>query len=650
MLIYILVKLVGEAFGLYFKLRFVKYIFLLFELFMIFFYFYFNIYYLFNKYLFLWCLFWLLFLFSFRILNYILVNFEKVFEWKRKEILLRPVVNKIIYYGIWMLPWNIIYWIYFWKLENLWYFRVWICSNRDIFFWKYFKWDCRLFFFKLNNIIFNNNFVFRFMRLMYWDLIRCFLRILLLLASIRKRLLEVSIWLYILNRIFVFCYLSIFYLYFFENIQILNVWLLILLLLVEFIIFYFIGYILKYVILTQNKRFKGVLKAFDGTKIQILIDPLTHTYYIPARTFFEVNNTVWNIILGDSISLNILRKYMIWVNENTEGYYYKNMNILVKKNIRKLYELSSVPFDILPTTRYIMFRLYYFNDGDLRLNQNGYGIIYMKNSYLSFFEKTYAAKSSLLGIRFLLKLNYPINFCFIRKLYINSITEPMEKVIDFFLMDQKITFWKLKLAEMHMSNPELLNIFYVLNFFFNHQIYHTEDYFMSDLYYLNPINNKMPVIKLEGSIKDYKENIKILANFLLYQEEGIVWNKEINKYINKINKEFESNRSYYDKKFLEYYDISRVGDKKFISIGIEKESFIEQMESYFEFNKKVDYNELFHADLDFFKRLDLKIVKIKAFEEGTSLDEQIEMILHVLEELDNDDSDCQEFFNRNCSD
>jgi hypothetical protein len=128
------------------------------------------------------------------------------------------------------------------------------------------------------------------------------------------------------------------------------------------------------------------------------------------------------------------------VNENTEGYYYKNMNILVKKNIRKLYELSSVPFDILPTTRYIMFRLYYFNDGDLRLNQNGYGIIYMKNSYLSFFEKTYAAKSSLLGIRFLLKLNYPINFCFIRKLYINSITEPMEKVIDFFLMDQKITF------------------------------------------------------------------------------------------------------------------------------------------------------------------------------------------------------------------
>jgi hypothetical protein len=73
-----------------------------------------------------------------------------------------------------------------------------------------------------------------------------------------------------------------------------------------------------------------------------------------------------------------------------------------------------------------------------------------------------------------------------------------------------------------MSNPELLNIFYVLNFFFNHQIYHTEDYFMSDLYYLNPINNKMPVIKLEGSIKDYKENIKILANFLLYQEEGIV--------------------------------------------------------------------------------------------------------------------------------
>jgi hypothetical protein len=45
---------------------------------------------------------------------------------------------------------------------------------------------------------------------------------------------------------------------------------------------------------------------------------------------------------------------------------------------------------------------------------------------------------------------------------------------------------------------------------------------MYNFYFLSDMEKKIPAIKLEGSIKDYKENIKILANFLLYQEEGIV--------------------------------------------------------------------------------------------------------------------------------
>jgi hypothetical protein len=62
----------------------------------------------------------------------------------------------------------------------------------------------------------------------------------------------------------------------------------------------------------------------------------------------------------------------------------------------------------------------------------------MKNLHLSFFEKTYAVKSSLLSIRFLLKLNYPANYGMLRGLYKDLIDEPVEKIIDSILMDKKI--------------------------------------------------------------------------------------------------------------------------------------------------------------------------------------------------------------------
>jgi hypothetical protein len=52
------------------------------------------------------------------------------------------------------------------------------------------------------------------------------------------------------------------------------------------------GYIMKYLISTKNKVFTNVLNVGDGIKIQILIDPLTHEFYVPASSCFEVNNTV----------------------------------------------------------------------------------------------------------------------------------------------------------------------------------------------------------------------------------------------------------------------------------------------------------------------------------------------------------------------
>jgi len=91
----------------------------------------------------------------YRGINIILKNFEKIIKWveskeKIKKILLNPKMNKIIYYSVWGLPWNIMYWVYFWVMENGWYVRVWYCSNRDIFFMKYLKWDSRRFFYKVN--------------------------------------------------------------------------------------------------------------------------------------------------------------------------------------------------------------------------------------------------------------------------------------------------------------------------------------------------------------------------------------------------------------------------------------------------------------------------------------------------------------------
>jgi len=62
----------------------------------------------------------------------------------------------------------------------------------------------------------------------------------------------------------------------------------------------------------------------------LMYDPLDLSHYDPARVIFEENNTVWNKILEESVSLNILCQYMLYVNKNTKGYYYYKYEILTK--------------------------------------------------------------------------------------------------------------------------------------------------------------------------------------------------------------------------------------------------------------------------------------------------------------------------------
>jgi len=54
-----------------------------------------------------------------------------------------------------------------------------------------------------------------------------------------------------------------------------------------------VGYILKYAVNELNSKFVlNILDLLDPNVYQLMIDPLTYEYYMPARMFFEVNNTV----------------------------------------------------------------------------------------------------------------------------------------------------------------------------------------------------------------------------------------------------------------------------------------------------------------------------------------------------------------------
>jgi hypothetical protein len=118
---------------------------------------------------------------------------------------------------------------------------------------------------------------------------------------------------------------------------------------------------------------------------------------------------------------------MLYVNKATNGYYFNEYNIMTRMRIEKLYKENSIPWDILPRTRYVIMNLRYvqinmfvkyiiklsYTDkkdvtfyeglmGDYRLKS-------MKNMYLTLFEKTYS-DVSLLSIIFLFRLNLEFNY------------------------------------------------------------------------------------------------------------------------------------------------------------------------------------------------------------------------------------------------
>jgi len=276
-----------------------------------------------------------------------------------KRFFLKPIVCTIIYYIVWMLPWNIMYWIYFYIMEHGWYWRVWINSVRDIILWKVFKWDSRIYFYELNERISKN----RIVKLIYRikdKIVKGILRSLLILSWIKKIFLEVKITQYIMSRIIILCYLSIFYLYMFKGIIIINYYVFYIVIIIEVILMLLFDNIITIIIKKKKEKYIIMLaKIVKEENFWLMYDPLDLRYYDPARAIFEENNMVWNKILGDSVSLNILYEYMLYVNKNTKGYYYYKYGILTKIKSIKLYELSNIPWSILPETRYTIMAMRY---------------------------------------------------------------------------------------------------------------------------------------------------------------------------------------------------------------------------------------------------------------------------------------------------
>jgi hypothetical protein len=686
MYIYIIIKLFVEFFALSYKIN-IKNIFILIESIIIIGYFYllYNNYFYINKYLFIWCLGWVIFFISYKSMNYMFINRkellikikEKIGEArskKIKEFFLRPIVCDLVYYGIWMLPWNIGYWIYFYVMEHGWYIRVWVTSARDIALLKIFKWDSRMFFYKINEKIDKNKIM-----LIIWivkeEVIKGFLRILIFLSYLRKNFIKIRVIEYIINRILVFCYLSIFYLYVIEGVQIINKWILIVLIIIEIIISIFIGKILNYIIkkelkTNKDKYIKYIIKIFDIDTIGLIIDPLNNEHYEPAKILFEQNNMVWNKILENSVSLNILYEYMLYANKNKKGYYYYKYNILTKIKSVKLYEISNIPWSLIPKTRYIIMSMRYiqencnqsifsddktidktyrkFTQEDLNnriLSVPNFKIKNCKNLYLSLFEKSYI-NTSLLYLNFLLKLNYDINYIMLDNGYYKNIIKNIENKKEMFFLNcvlhriniYKSAIWKLCLIEINRDNPKILEIAYILHLFcYEFRYLDILGYYLINL---KSTNLEDIILKLDKnkkyslSMKQYKKNIEILTHFVFFEEEGIIWNEELMTFFKEL--ELNKNNSYkefFSKMVSDNYKYG-YGSKQFSWESQQnlKEMLIDDYGVKFNF----DINKLSDEDFTFKKSFFFKYLgwKVEDWNNNTAQKDLLEELKLIFEDLE----------------
>jgi len=113
------------------------------------------------------------------------------------------------------------------------------------------------------------------------EILKGFLRILLIISVIREQILKRGILEYILFLIIAFCYSSIFYLYMIEGILIINKYILFTIIIIELLFIFFLGKILEIILKEDAKIGKYryiqiLLKFIDINFIYLIIDPLNY--------------------------------------------------------------------------------------------------------------------------------------------------------------------------------------------------------------------------------------------------------------------------------------------------------------------------------------------------------------------------------------
>ena len=490
---------------------------------------------------------------GFKMLNKVLEKKEKIIEWvekreKVKMFLLRPEVNKIIYYGVWMLPWNIVYWIYFWIVENGWYIRVWYSSNRDIFFWRYFKWDSRDFFGAIR----------RYDIIMVWIRVRItdriykgLCRIMIIVYLIRERMKEMKVSKYIWIRMVVYMYLSVFYLYFTVYLHIINYYLLIIIIIIEMIGLLFLEEIVVYI----ERRYeidaayysKLIEKGIITLEFAEIRDKMLYPLVTDTRMKWELNVYVWDKTLSNSITLNMLYTYMIWVNKKTEGYYDRQMNIRSRVHRKKFIEEKSIIWDVLPRTRYVIIALKYFgyeqssiniaNDINVGIEYKINNLCIDKKFYLGYYEKAYS-NTSLLMFLWMMRVNK--SYWGIFELRGKISDKDLEEFYS-FKKNEGIHIYDYMTLVYFVKDKRFMNEIILFSYILSQWIhYYTDADYM--YYYKDRLVEKRKEIEIPKefcSIKEYRMIFKIMGRIQLYEEEGIVWNEKLQELLKEKEKKEE---------------------------------------------------------------------------------------------------------------
>ena len=272
--------------------------------------------------------------------------------------------------------------------------------------------------------------------------------------------------------------------------------------------------------------------------------------FIDTRLKWEENVFIWDKTLSNSATLNILYKYMIWVNKNTKGYYDFKMNMRTRIHRKKFLEEKSIIWDVLPRTRYVIVNLKYFGYETCPIVENGvevdkeYEFINIKrnrNFYLSYYDKTYNKAPLTLLVWILRKHKY--YWAGREEQFIRNLSE---EISHYYKIEysSNISHFLSELMYIYMHDKRYFKINMMLVSLFNrHSLFCCEELFFHYYKWYMIENVKEKEIPTEFySLKDYKIIFKIMGRIQINEEEAIVWNEKLQKMLDKkeelLNKEY----------------------------------------------------------------------------------------------------------------